>query len=474
MTTYPALQPIPRLLQRYGYDAAGAWVRLSHEGGTRWRYWRGAQVVNEEREDDTGNDPVQVTWVAGAASTLAEQVSGPDARATLLGSAPGGSVVVEADSEVRAIQYAPHGHRDDTALATPAFNGEWFDIGSGCYLLGRGLHRPYSPTLGIFLAADTASPFGAGGLNTLAYCAGDPINRSDPSGHFWKWIGMALAAVAVVASLGTLAVVGVTASAVIGATLGVVGFGVEVAAAVVKDETASSVLGFVGLGIGAAGLVAAAPAIVKSVVKLGQKFMKWNSHLANIRTIGASGRGASRAGASWAQQAGGGGAAADASASTAADAVQAASRATRSRYASDTARELARNRGYPLLSELSDYGRANARTRARSWIQQSGGRESVFDFTQDEGLTTLQLGPDTVLRRWNANPVPVRAAQTREIPVNIRPYNRAATHWDDVPPAYADRNFRPFPARPPAYDPGLPPAYYPGSPPPYNPNEFYF
>ncbi|KPZ22499.1 RHS repeat-associated core domain-containing protein, partial [Pseudomonas syringae group genomosp. 3] len=30
---------------------------------------------------------------------------------------------------------------------------------------------------------DSLSPFGKGGLNAYAYCAGDPVNRSDPSGH---------------------------------------------------------------------------------------------------------------------------------------------------------------------------------------------------------------------------------------------------------------------------------------------------
>lgn len=486
MTTY-ALQPTPRLLQRYGYDAAGDWVRLSHDGGTHWRFWRGGQVVNEERETDGADEPVQVTWVAGAASTLAEQVAGPGARTTLLSSAPGGSVLLEADTEVRAIRYAPQGHRDHTsALATPGFNGEWFDIGSGCYLLGRGHHRPYSPTLGIFLAADTASPFGAGGLNTLAYCAGDPINRSDPSGHFWKWIGMALAAVAAVASLGTLAVIGVTASAVIGATLGVVGFGVEVAAAVVKDETASSVLGFVGLGIGAAGLVAAGPALVKSAMKLGQKVARLSRNVSGARAIGGSGSSASKAGASLAKKAGGMDIATQYGASRVEYTVKVIHNSTPSRFANETARALGRARGYPLLSELSAYGRSNARANARAWLGQAGRRADLFDFTVDEGLTSVQLGPDTVLARWNPNPPRVGAAraqaapaaraapQQHEIPVNIRPYSRHATGWNEVPPAYTDPNFVHSMPQSPGNAPGLPPAYPDGPPPPYSRNEFQF
>ncbi|MEE1920603.1 hypothetical protein V0R50_09130 [Pseudomonas sp. 148P] len=38
-----------------------------------------------------------------------------------------------------------------------------------------------------FSGADNLSPFGAGGLNAYAYCNGDPLNLSDPSGHAAPW-----------------------------------------------------------------------------------------------------------------------------------------------------------------------------------------------------------------------------------------------------------------------------------------------
>lgn len=63
-----------------------------------------------------------------------------------------------------------------------AFNGELWQAAFQGYLLGNG-RRPFSPILMRFMTADQMSPFGRGGLNTYAYCGGDPINNVDPSGH---------------------------------------------------------------------------------------------------------------------------------------------------------------------------------------------------------------------------------------------------------------------------------------------------
>ena len=68
------------------------------------------------------------------------------------------------------------------------FNGAYFDIHTHGYHLGQG-YRMYSPALTRFTSPDYLSPFGRGGINTYAYCNGDPVNRIDPhgtSGRFLK------------------------------------------------------------------------------------------------------------------------------------------------------------------------------------------------------------------------------------------------------------------------------------------------
>lgn len=68
---------------------------------------------------------------------------------------------------------------------SPGFNGQWPDTLTGHYLLGNG-YRAYNPVLMRFNCPDSESPFGEGGFNTYAYCAGDPANRTDPTGHLFK------------------------------------------------------------------------------------------------------------------------------------------------------------------------------------------------------------------------------------------------------------------------------------------------
>ncbi|MGG1944015.1 RHS repeat-associated core domain-containing protein [Trinickia sp. NRRL B-1857] len=65
------------------------------------------------------------------------------------------------------------------------FTGVYRDCATFAIPLGNG-YRWYLPWLMRFAAPDSWSPFGAGGIHPYAYCAADPINRSDRSGHMWS------------------------------------------------------------------------------------------------------------------------------------------------------------------------------------------------------------------------------------------------------------------------------------------------
>ncbi|HCS44194.1 MAG TPA: hypothetical protein DIW52_15425, partial [Pseudomonas sp.] len=83
------------------------------------------------------------------------------------------------------LTYSAYGHqsaRQEVATRL-GFNGELREAQTCWYLLGNG-YRAYNPRLMRFHSPDSWSPFGRGGLNPYMYCMGDPVNRSDPTGHW--------------------------------------------------------------------------------------------------------------------------------------------------------------------------------------------------------------------------------------------------------------------------------------------------
>lgn len=81
----------------------------------------------------------------------------------------------------RSSAYSAYGDTPAPAMAPLGFNGQRREPKSGLYLLGNG-NRAYSTRLRRFCAPDRLSPFDE--LNAYAYCDGDPINLSDPTGAF--------------------------------------------------------------------------------------------------------------------------------------------------------------------------------------------------------------------------------------------------------------------------------------------------
>lgn len=110
--------------------------------------------------------------------------------------------------------HTPFGHRSPETDEDDGtgFNGQHQERHGG-YLLGHG-YRAYRPTLGRFNAPDSYSPFGSGGLNCYAYCRGEPVNRSDPSGHrehgtkdgdLFSWLNIGVGVLMASAGVGLLA-----------------------------------------------------------------------------------------------------------------------------------------------------------------------------------------------------------------------------------------------------------------------------
>lgn len=165
----------------------------------------------------------------------------------------------------------PHGAEPDNDQQQPfGFAGERREPLTGWYIAAG--YRPYDPLLMCFLAPDSESPFGKGGINAYAYCGGDPVNRIDPDGHSWQtWavagVGLALAAIATAVSLGAasgaIAAGGLlTASGALSVTtaaLNLLSLGTGVAAMALeaqnKNDKAASILGWISLGSGVTSLL---------------------------------------------------------------------------------------------------------------------------------------------------------------------------------------------------------------------------
>lgn len=102
-------------------------------------------------------------------------------------------------AQQQALAFSAYGtcNPQDTPLTTLGFTGEQRITSTGHYLLGNG-YRAFNPVLMRFNGPDKLSPFGKGGLNSYAYCAGDPVNRVDPAGTIWNWLKPALRALRII------------------------------------------------------------------------------------------------------------------------------------------------------------------------------------------------------------------------------------------------------------------------------------
>ncbi|MET8698684.1 RHS repeat-associated core domain-containing protein [Kitasatospora sp. NPDC004723] len=265
---------------QYGYDPLNRLLTQRTDGSTTVLHYRGeslAAVTEDGR-------PARLLQLGNGAYVAQSR----DGRTRLLTTDGAGTVHLAAGAEGQE-PYArtPYGERPvDGADSVLGFTGRRGDPVTGWYHLGNGA-RAYDPVLLRFTTPDTLSPFGAGGVNPYTYCAGDPVNRIDPSGHLswmaWLGIGLGIAGLALAAVTGGMAIVaagGVMAaiSAASATTLVVGGLGVasDVTAIVggaleTASPKASGILGWVSLGTGLAGLAEGGAALARTAAGRGAR-----------------------------------------------------------------------------------------------------------------------------------------------------------------------------------------------------------
>ena len=274
---------------RYAYDATDRLIAQTvGQGEATQLFYRGEELVHEI---DGSRHRAYVK--AGHASLAMRE----DGHITLFGVDQNDSVVYTQTATGNMLQpWLPYGGGSVDGQAI-GFNGERVDPVSGAYHLGNG-YRAYNPMLMRFTCPDSMSPFGAGGINPYAYCAGDPINLTDPSGHLsgqaiaglvLGGVGLALAIWTMGSSMAAAGGIAAamnasTATALVMGTTGCVADVIGIASATLEESNpqASATPGWVSMGLGGLAFLGAGGA------KLAQKWSNRTSAVLKRSVEGSS------------------------------------------------------------------------------------------------------------------------------------------------------------------------------------------
>lgn len=162
----------------YRYDAAGQRVSKTVNGVTQNFLWNGGDIAKEY----TSTGAVRADYFLGAGR---EGIKTNGQWYYYLSDIQGSTLMLTNASgqSVATYDYSDYGETRQTSGSTALYNpflytGQEYDFETSLYHLRA---RHYSPGLGRFFSRD---PIGyAGGSNLMGYCAGDPVNCSDPTGN---------------------------------------------------------------------------------------------------------------------------------------------------------------------------------------------------------------------------------------------------------------------------------------------------
>lgn len=269
------------LLISYRYDALDRLIGVEPAGASAsTRIYRDGRIATQFEGG------LQHSLIEAGGHVLAQSTrSGNTVVNSLLGCDQQNSVIQSlTGNQTQLNAYTPYGSRpaEGGMQSLLGFNGEQPDPVTGCYLLGDG-YRAYNPVLMRFHSPDSMSPFDSGGVNPYAYCVGDPVNMSDPTGHFsWKAILSIVISVAAIAITAITLGAGVplTGPLIFASVLSIGGellsIASELATELAPDSEAGSILGQVGLALSLTSLVtpSAAKFAASRGARAASKFFK--------------------------------------------------------------------------------------------------------------------------------------------------------------------------------------------------------